>query len=241
MAREKIQASAKEFIDKLNGLGILDDDGQPVTVTKGTVSKLVNGQGMPLVGATFTDTMRWLADNTDPTKPKSKLGAAAAKWLAGQGGGAALAPAVKSPPAARRTSSPPAQESPTVHLPEEGSTVLDRNPTRTDSQREKSRWDAEMKKREVLKHDREHIAKSEVTAVVGEILSLLKAGVMGIAGRVANKLEGKTAAERYQIIQDECRTVLDEAARRMEEAAARSFEDGDSGPDEDGADDEPEE
>ncbi|UKJ74523.1 hypothetical protein [Azospirillum brasilense] len=104
MARERPQTSAKEFIDRFNALGIVGDDGQPVTVTKGTVSKLVNGQEMPLLGVTFTVTMRWLADNTDPTKPKSKLGRAAELYLEGQGEQAPVK--AKARPAAPQQSEP---------------------------------------------------------------------------------------------------------------------------------------
>ncbi|MFC5359462.1 hypothetical protein [Azospirillum himalayense] len=217
MARERPQTSAKEFIDRFNALGIVGDDGQPVTVTKGTVSKLVNGQEMPLLGVTFTATMRWLADNTDPTKPKSKLGTAAQRWLSGQG----PAPSPPVPKAAGEAPARQAEKQPTaVVLPmEEGASAGGRNTTVSESRREKERLDVELKKRELAKHDREHIPRAEVEVAVDAAITEFRGQFEGFAGLLARQVAGKTDTEAYTLIQAEVRRLLERLSTNLRKAA----------------------
>lgn len=209
MARNKRPITQTEFRERY------ERDGHG-SISKGQVSKDVSA-GMPLTS--FEDALAWRAANKDASKPKAK--------------GNARNPAPAEPVQAASV----APRNVSVEFPDGTVLPLDQIPAFAVSQAAKMHWDAEMKKRDVLAHDREHIPKADVLAVVGEIMGLFRAGVMGIAGRLANPLEGKTAAERHHLIQGECRAVLDDVAKRIDDAAARAFEDADDGLDDDGSDD----
>ncbi|WP_162600018.1 hypothetical protein [Azospirillum sp. TSH58] len=217
MARERPQTSAKEFIDRFNSLGIVGDDDLPVTVTKGTVSKLVNGQEMPLLGVTFTATMRWLADNTDPTKPKSKLGTAAQRWLSGQG----AAPIPPIPKAPGETPARQAEKQPTVAvLPmEEGISAGGRNSTVSESRREKrtARRRAE-EARTGEARPRAHSAGGSGGGG-GCRYHRIPRPVRGFAGLLARQVAGKTDTEAYTLIQAEVRRLLERLSTNLRKAA----------------------
>lgn len=79
---------------------------------------------------------------------------------------------------------------------------------------------AEMKRREIMVHDREHLPKADVFAATDALISMFRARVMGLGRRCAPLLDGKSAAERAEIIQDECRTLLEDVSKKLAAAAA---------------------
>jgi len=192
-------------------------------VVPSTVMRRVR-KGMPTHGPNKeidpAEADAWWDANGDRTKPKMKESL---------------------PPSASSASVPPidvirANPDVAVQFPDGTVVPMDLIPAFGVSQAAKMYWDAEMKMREVKAHDRDHYPKEDVHAANGEIMSHFRASVLGLAGRLANPLEGKTAAERHRMIQDECRAVLEETARRIKDAEDTAYRDTDAGRDDESGD-----
>ncbi|MCW2242243.1 helix-turn-helix domain containing protein [Azospirillum canadense] len=205
-------------------------------VTKMTVSRWTKRDGFPIkdgkIDVAAADA--WREANLDASKPRSSVNPAAAPPAA------AAKPTRKTP-----VPTPTAPESPAdlppdlagavLLMPDGTQTLLAEIPSFAASQAAKMYYDAEMKKREVLAHDKEHIPKVEVLAATETMVSMFRAEFMGLGRRVAPMLEGKPLAERADIIQDQARTVLERMARKITAAAQGDFdEQADADGDEDG-------
>ncbi len=168
----------------------------------------------------------WREQNLDPTKPKSKVTPPQQRKAAIEKGAAEVEKA------ARPASPPPA---PTVPADGEAATpasgVMVRFPDGTEMDlgqigdlptvtRIDKFWAGELKRRDAMVHDREHLPRADVEAASTAAVLALKTSLMGLPRRLAGKLEGKGLAEREQIIRDEIKIRLEAAARKMAGVAA---------------------
>ncbi|MBP2232543.1 hypothetical protein J2847_005872 [Azospirillum agricola] len=80
-------------------------------------------------------------------------------------------------------------------------------------------YSGELKRREILVHDRDHLPKADLYAATDALISMFRARVMGLGRRCAPMLEGRSLAERAEVIQDECRKVLEDLAKKLADSA----------------------
>lgn len=184
----------------------------------------------------------WREKNLDQSKPKAKVSPQQQRK-------AAIDKAAKEVEAPRRKPSvgrqSPAAPAP---LPAPVSDPGEQEPSATPDMNEARAWDihfsAENRKRAMLKHDREHITRTEVEAAWDAANTMYRQGLDGVAGRTASiiaTLTGGDAARIEGIIRDEHRTALAAVAELFARAALLAEDggavppggDGDSSADED--------
>lgn len=167
-------------------------------VNRATVTKWVR-RGLPLRDGRIdpTEADAWRRANVDRSKPNAKLPA----------GGAPAGP----------------DDGIRVVLPDGTATALDQIPDFATSQRVKEYWAAERVKRDVLKHDRDHVPVADVLAATGTVVAMLRGQIMGLPRRLAGALDGLTVAERHAAIQAECHALLTDFADRLAAVARDGF------------------
>ncbi|WP_175429746.1 hypothetical protein [Azospirillum argentinense] len=172
----------------------------------------------------------WREQNLDQTKPRSKvtppqqrkaaISAEAAKVdQAVAGNTAKSARADSAPPA-----SPPADDlsGATVTFADGTSMDLAQIGDLNTVNRIDKFWAGELKRREAMAHDRQHIPRGEVEAAWDIANTMYRQGLDGVAGRTAGKLAeltGGDAAVIEGLIRDEHRTALAAVAKAFERAA----------------------
>lgn len=181
-------------------------------------------RGMPAPGGMIDPEQAdwWREANLDQTKPKSKVTGKQQRVAATTP--PANAPTAKSapPPPARPQELAPMQDPSGVVIRFPDGSEMDmaqigdlQTVTRIDKF-----WAGEIKRREAMVHDREHLPRAEVEAATSAAILAFKAGLMGLSRRIAGQIEGKALAEREQVIRDEHRAALDALSMRLEEIAS---------------------
>ncbi|TWA69723.1 hypothetical protein FBZ84_103440 [Azospirillum baldaniorum] len=171
----------------------------------------------------------WREQNLDQTKPRAKV------TPPQQRKAAISAEAAKVDQAAELTAKPARAESaPPTSPPADdlsGATVTFADGTSMDLaqigdlntvNRIDKFWAGELKRREAMAHDRQHIPRGEVEAAWDTANTLYRQGLDGVAGRTAGKLAeltGGDAAVIEGLIRDEHRTALAAVAKAFERAA----------------------
>ncbi|MFC7332922.1 hypothetical protein [Rhodocista pekingensis] len=79
---------------------------------------------------------------------------------------------------------------------------------------------AELRRREVQVHDRDHIPRADVEAATDAAINEFRGQFEGFAGLLSNMLSGKSPAEMYATIQEEVRRVLARLSAQLHAAAA---------------------
>lgn len=168
----------------------------------------------------------WREQNLDQTKPRSKVTPPQQRKAVINAEAAKVDQAAVKP--ARTESAPPAS-APADDL--SGATVTFADGTSMDLaqigdlntvNRIDKFWAGELKRREAMAHDREHIPRGEVEAAWDAANTLYRQGLDGVAGRTAGKLAeltGGDAAVIEGLIRDEHRTALAAVAKAFERAA----------------------
>lgn len=167
-------------------------------VNRATVTKWTR-RGMPLHDGRVdpAEADAWRRANVDRSKPRAKLPAG--------------------------TDAPETEEEIRVVLPDGTTTNVDQIPDFATSQKAKEFWSAERVKRDVQKHDREHVPVADVLAATGAVVGMLRGQIMGLPRRLAATLEGKTVQERHELIRAECHALLTDFADRMAAVAREGF------------------
>jgi len=218
-----------------------------IGVNKSQISRYC-ARGMP-VHAGMIDPEEadwWREQNLDQTKPRSKvtppqqrkavINAEAAKVDQAAGWTAKPARAESAPPA-----SPPADDlsGATVTFADGTSMDLAQIGDLNTVNRIDKFWAGELKRREAMAHDRQHIPRGEVEAAWDIANTLYRQGLDGVAGRTAGKLAeltGGDAAVIEGLIRDEHRIALAAVAKAFERAAVLAERGGTPPP---GGDDDP--
>lgn len=167
-------------------------------VNRATVTKWTK-RGLPLHDGRIdpAEADAWRRANVDRSKPRAKLPTSA--------------------------DAPETEGEIRVVLPDGSTAGVDDIPDFATSQKAKEYWAAERVKRDVLKHDREHIPVADVLAATGAVVGMLRGQLMGLPRRLAATLEGRTVQERHELIQAECRALLTDFADRMAAVARDGF------------------
>jgi len=206
----------------------------------------------------------WREQTLDQTKPKSKVSPPqrrkAALTREAEAIEAAAKPASKpgrarpqpAAPALERTAEAEGAEAP---LPSSGVMVTFPDGTSLDMAvigdlptvtRIDKFWAGELKRREAMQQDREHLPRADVEAATGAAIVQAKGAFLGLSRRLAGRLEGLALAERERVIQAEIRSVLNTLVAKLTAVAAGEVGAADAEPAEDaateeGADDDAEE
>ncbi|WP_200474602.1 hypothetical protein [Azospirillum argentinense] len=189
----------------------------------------------------------WREQNLDQTKPRSKvtppqqrkaaISAEAAKVDQAAAGKAAKPAKLES----ALPASPPADDlsGATVTFADGTSMDLAQIGDLNTVNRIDKFWAGELKRREAMAHDRQHIPRGEVEAAWDIANTMYRQGLDGVAGRTAGKLAeltGGDAAVIEGLIRDEHRIALAAVAKAFERAAVLAERGGTPPP---GGDDDP--
>lgn len=175
----------------------------------------------------------WREQNLDPTKPKAKVTDPQKRRAVIEKEAAAIDAEAK-PPAAKATpkkveAAPDATDAVSgvatlrgvrLLFPDGTQVPLEQVPPVAQSIAVKEFWNGEMRRREVLAHDREHIPRGDIEAAVDVAIGEFRGQFEGFAGLLSTKLAGKSAAEAYPVIQDEVRRVLSRLTEGLRKLAA---------------------
>ena len=201
-----------------------------IGVNKSQISRYCS-RGMP-VHAGMIDPEEadwWREQNLDQTKPRSKVTPPQQRKAAIASEAAKVEQAAGKPAKAARTEPLPALAAPADDL--SGATVTFADGTSMDLaqigdlntvNRIDKFWAGELKRREAMAHDRQHIPRGEVEAAWDIANTMYRQGLDGVAGRTAGKLAeltGGDAAVIEGLIRDEHRIALAAVAKAFERAA----------------------
>jgi len=163
---------------------------------------------------------RWREQTLDQTKPKSKV------TPPQQRKPRSTRPAAPASPAPER---PPASDGADAPVPLSGVVVTFPDGTRLDMAvigdlalvtRIDKFWAGELKRREAMQQDREHLPRADVEAATGAAIVQAKGSFLGLSRRLAGRLEGLALAERERVIQAEVRAVLNTLVAKLTAVAA---------------------
>lgn len=177
-------------------------------------------KGMPSPGGMIDPEQAdwWREQNLDQTKPKSKISGKQQRVAA------TTPPAPKvnalSPPTAAAVPATGDASGVIVRFPDGQEFDLAQLGDLNTVTRIDKFWAGELKRREAMVHDREHLPRAEVEAASSAAILLFKSGLMGVSRRIAGQIEGKGLAEREQVIRDEIRSALEILSTRLEEIAS---------------------
>jgi hypothetical protein len=169
-------------------------------VSKATVTRWAAKPGFPIKGDKIDveKAMAWAAANINPTKPCSTTN-----------------PNREIP---RKPSSKPVEttKSPAVVcLPDGSEIAAGEIPPIGVSEAAKAFWDAEMRRRRVMVHDRSHIPLAEVESAADTAIGEFRAMFDGFPGLLVNRLSGLDPSAWYETIRDEVLRVLGNLEQRL--------------------------
>ena len=178
----------------------------------------------------------WREQNLDQTKPRSKVTPPQQRKAAINAEAAKVEQAAQKPTPPAKTGNAPA--APAVPDDLSGAIVTFADGTSMDLvqigdlptvTRIDKFWAGELKRRDAMQRDREHIPRADVEAATGAAILQAKSSFMGLSRRIAGRLEGKPLAERERIIQDEIRKALETLVRKLGRVADGQIDDDGSG------------
>lgn len=224
-----------------------------IGVNRSQITRYV-AKGMPSHGGMIDpdEADWWRQQNLDPTKPKSKVTDRQVGKAKAASAETPDPPKQPVPPPKQSSGPPPGNEEPgwspdgfqtsgvIVHFPDGSKMDLLQIADLTTATRIDKFWAGELKRREVMLHDKEHYPRADVDAATNAAVLMFKNGLLGLGRRLAGRLEGKNLAERELIIRETLRRALEKLAEKLSAAVAGDIQEAGEEPSPDDDSDQPE-